>query len=95
MRTAITGNALSEASCIATVLLEERIAAGDTELEAVSLLLQHYQVVISRLPPLAHIGTVPLRPSDHLYACFDQLIELLHKQYQQVADLQAIVSELL
>jgi hypothetical protein len=85
---------LEDAHEAVTTLLDRRIAAGDPDLRAASLLLQHYQTVLSRQPPLAHIGPATLRPSDQLYACFDQFTDLLHQQNHQILELQAIIAEL-
>jgi hypothetical protein len=95
LRRLIQDHLLEDAHEAVGVLLDRRIAAGDADLHAVSLLLQHYQVVLSRLPPLAHIGSVPLRPSDQLYACFDQFIDLLRQQNQQIMEMQGMLAELL
>jgi hypothetical protein len=95
IRTLLLEKSLEGPSSAASALLDQRIAAGDAELRSVSLILQHYETVLSRLPPLAHNGTLPLSPSDELYACFDQFIDLLRQQDQQIAELQAILAEII
>jgi hypothetical protein len=95
IRTLIRDHRLDEAYRVVMTLLEQRIAAGDSELGAASLLLQHYDIILSRQPPLSHIGALPLRPSDRLYACFDQFIDLIRQQQSQVSELQAIIAELI
>ena len=93
MRTMIRDHRLDEANRIAATLLDQRIADGDSDLSAASMLLQHYDTILSWLPPLSHIGVMPLRPNDRLYACFDQLINLIRQQQSQVSELQAIIGE--
>jgi len=95
VRRLIQEHLLDDAHEAVATLLDRRIAAGDPDLRAVSLLLQHYQTVLSRQPPLAHTGSVPLRPSDQLYACFDQFTDLLRQQNHQILELQAIIAELI
>jgi hypothetical protein len=95
MRTLVLENSLDEAASVAAALLQQRIAAGDVELASVGLLLQHYETVLYRLPPLGHTEMVALRPSEELYACFDQFVDLLRQQGQQIAELQAILSEMI
>lgn len=95
VRTLIRGHRLDAANRVVMTLLDQRIAAGDGELYAAAMLLQHYYVVLSRQPPLSHVGTLPLRPNDRLYACFDQFIDLIRQQQSQVSELQAIIAELL
>ena len=95
VRLLIQDHLLEDAHEAVAALLDHRIATGDADLRAASLLLQHYQTVLSRLPPLAHVGSVTLRPSDQLYNCFDQFVDLLRQQNQQIAELQAIIAELL
>jgi hypothetical protein len=57
-------------------------------------LLQHYHTILAMQPPLSHIGPVPLRPDDRLYACFDQFLDLLRRQDSQILELQMMISEL-
>jgi hypothetical protein len=95
VRSLIREHRLDEANRVVLTMLDERIAAGDGELSAASMLLQHYDVVLSRQPPLSHIGAMPLRPNDRLYACFDQFIDLIRQQQSQVSELQAIIAELI
>lgn len=95
LRTFIRNHDLDRANRVVMTLLEHRIAAGDSELHAATMLLQHYHVILSRQPPLSHIGTLPLRPNDCLYACFDQFINLIRQQQGQVSELQAIIAELI
>jgi hypothetical protein len=95
MRTLLAERSLEEPSRMALALLDRRISAGDSELREVSLLLQYYETILSCLPPLAHNSTLPLRPSDELYAFFDQLIDLLRQQGQQIAEMNSILAELI
>jgi hypothetical protein len=74
--------------------LDKRIARGDAELQAVRLLLHHYSTIISRLVPMAHLGCAPLRPDDRLYECFAEFVDLLHRQQNQIREMEAIITEL-
>ncbi len=91
----IRNNRLDEANRVVLNLLQQRIDTDDKQLSAASMLLQHYEIVLSRQPPLSHIGARPLRPNDSLYACFDQFIELIRRQQSQISELQAIIAELI
>jgi len=95
VRRLIRDHRLDEANRIVARLLDRRIADGDSDLGAASMLLQHYDIILSRQPPLSHIGAVPLRPNESLYACFDQFIDLIRQQQNQVSELQAIIAELI
>jgi hypothetical protein len=95
VRTLIRDHRVDAANGLVMTLLDQRIAAGDTDLRAASLLLQHYEIMLSRIPPLSHVGAIPLRPNDYLYACFDQFIDLIRQQQNQISELQAIIAELI
>ncbi len=95
VRGLIRDHRLDVANRIVAGLLDQRIADGDSALGAVSMLLQHYDIILSRQPPLSHIGAVPLRPNESLYACFDKFIDLIRQQQNQVSELQAIIAELI
>jgi hypothetical protein len=94
VRGLIRNGLLDEACRHALTMLDQRIVVGDVELSAVRILLQHYHIILSAQPPLSHVGMVPLRPDSRLYACFDQFLDLLHRQENQIAELQAMVAEL-
>ncbi len=95
VRALIRESRLDEAQQTVMTLLDRRVAAGDAELIDVALLMQFYQVAIACQPPLSYPGALPLRPNDKFYQCFDGFIDLIHQQQSQIADLQAIVAELL
>jgi hypothetical protein len=95
VRALIQESRLDEAHQAVMALLDRRIVAGDEELIGVALLAQFYQTVITSQPPLSHPGAEPLRPSDKLYQCFDAFLELMHRQQGQIAELRAMVAELL
>jgi hypothetical protein len=90
----VRNHLIEEANRYVGSLLDDRIKAGDSQLQAVALLLQHYHTILAMQPPLSHIGPVPLRPDDRLYACFDQFLDLLRRQDSQILELQMMISEL-
>jgi hypothetical protein len=94
LRNLIRENRLGEAGLLVLTLIDKRIAAGDSELATALTLLRHYEFIISQLPPLWHVGAVPLRPDERLYTCFDQFIELIRLQQHQIGELQAMISEI-
>jgi hypothetical protein len=95
VRTLIQESRLDEAHQAVMTLLDQRIVAGDKALIGVALLAQFYQVVITGQPPLSYPGAEPLRPNDKLYQSFDAFIDLIRRQQSQIAELQAMVAELL
>ena len=86
---------LDQATRLVGDMLERRVAAGDTELDAARILLDHYYTIVTNMPPLGHLDGIPLRPSDALYNCFDQFLEMMRKQDGQIRDLMAIIDELI
>jgi hypothetical protein len=80
---------------LAMDLLDARVAAGDTELSAAKQVIQHCLWIISAMPPLSHIGSVPLRPDDRLYTLFDHFLSLLRQQESQMQELQTMINELI
>jgi hypothetical protein len=95
VRALVRNHLIEEAGRYVGSLLDDRIQAGDHQLQAVGLLLQHYQTILAMQPPLSHIGPVPLQPDDRLYACFDQFLDLLRRQDSQMLELQMMISELI
>lgn len=95
IRDLIKNNLLEDANRIVMELLRSRIQAGDDELEAVMLLLQHFRVIIARQPPLSHLESIPLHPNGALYECFDQFIDLIGRQNKQIGEMSAIIAELI
>lgn len=85
---------LDEANRVALGLLDRRISEGDDALIAVRSLLRHYIDVIVNLEPMAHIGCSPLRPDDRFVEAFSQIISLMHVQYQQIDDLQRLITDI-
>ncbi len=76
-------------------LLTKRISSGDVDLIAAKLLLEACVSLISTMPPLSHVSTLPLRPDDRLYSFFDQFLSLLRQQEIQMQQLQMMISELI
>jgi hypothetical protein len=76
-------------------LLDRRIIGGDSELLPVKAVVQRCLSVISAMPPLSHVDSVPLRPDDRLYECFDQFLSLLRQQESQMLELQTMINELI
>lgn len=86
---------LDQATRLVADLLEQRVAAGDKELGAARMLLDHYYAIVSSLPPLGHVDGIPLRPSDALYRCFDQFLDMMRQQDGQIRELMSIIDELI
>jgi hypothetical protein len=86
---------LEAANAAVFEILDERIQCGDTTLEAVRALLGHYIEIVTNMAPMAHLGCAPLRPDDRLVQVFVQVVDLMHKQNQQLHELQAIAAELM
>jgi len=80
---------------LAMDLLDARVAAGDAELSMAKQVVQHCLWIISAMPPLSHIGSVPLRPDDRLYTLFDHFLSLLRQQEGQMQELQTMINELI
>ncbi len=76
-------------------LLDSRIAAGDTGLLPVQSVVRRCLALLSAMPPLSHVGSLPLRPDDRLYECFDQFLSLLRQQECQMQELQTMINELI
>lgn len=95
VRARLNEQRLEQATRLVADMLERRVAAGDAELDAARILLDHYYTIVTNMPPLGHVDGVPLRPSDALYTCFDQFLEMMRKQDGQIRDLMAIIDELI
>jgi hypothetical protein len=80
---------------LAMDLLDRRVAAGDTELVAVKCVVERCLSVISAMPPLSHVSSLPLRPDDRFYELFDQCLSLLRQQETQMQELQTMINELI
>lgn len=83
------------ACALVTEYLDKRIASGDLDLLAVKLVIQRCQTLVSEMPPLFHMTSVPLRADDRLYALFDQILGLLRQQESQMQELQMMINELI
>jgi len=89
----VASHGLDEANRTALGLLDQRISEGDDALIAVRNLLRHYIDIIVNLEPMAHIGCSPLRPDDRFIEAFSQIVNLMHVQYQQIDDLQRLITD--
>ena len=83
------------AGALAIALLDERVSAGDAELGAVRRVIERCLSLISTMPPLAHVASLPLRPDDRFYQLFDQFLSLLRQQEGQMQELQTMINELI
>jgi hypothetical protein len=90
---AVASHGLDAANRTALGLLDQRISEGDDALIAVRNLLRHYIDIIVNLEPMAHIGCSPLRPDDRFIEAFSQILTLMHVQYQQIDDLQRLITD--
>ena len=86
---------IGDACNFALHLLDRRILNGDAELLTVKCVVQRCLSLLSAMPPLSHVDTVPLRPDDRLYECFDQFLSLLRQQDNQMLELQTMINELI
>jgi hypothetical protein len=93
--TRLAGDQIGVGCDLALELLDRRIAGGDTELLAVKCVVERCLSLISAMPPLSHVDSVPLRPDDRLYEFFDQFLSLLRRQESQMQALQTIINELI
>jgi hypothetical protein len=91
----VAGASISAGCELALELLDRRISAGDSGLLAVKSVVQRCRSLLAAMPPLSHVDSVPLRPDDRLYQCFDQFLSLLRQQETQMQELQAMINELI
>ncbi len=92
---ALAQHQVGEATGMAMDLLARRVREGDEAAEGLIAVLDYYAGLVSRLPPLYDAERIPLQIDDRLAICFEQVMALLREQDMQVAELSAILAELL
>jgi hypothetical protein len=92
--TARGATGLSAAMACAAAVLTARAAAGDPWAPHLGRLLAMLTARLDVLPPLHDLPRIPVHYDDRVAHYFEQLVALLRIQDAQMAELRAIIAEL-
>jgi hypothetical protein len=91
---ALAAGDLAHAGELAMSLLASQEAAGEPAAQAGLQVIAAYQAAFEKLPPLHKISRSKISFDDRVAACFEEMLALLRIQDSQIAELQAMVSDL-